>query len=175
MMNNMKFLVVLVLSVLQVSQAFAPLSQPSTSFGVKSSNTQLYGFGSESEGGAAIAKPKIGQKQAVEVNTRQKVEIKEQVRTADPVQREQHDFQEAPMYKLMLIGDDGYDVVHVIERMCAICDDMDEDQASTVVQQANQSGKAMMGIYPFERAELFKEQLQRSDPMIYADMIEENA
>ena len=79
------------------------------------------------------------------------------------------------MYKLMLIGDDSYDAVHVIERLCSVCDDMDEDQAATVFQQANQMGKAMCGKYPFERAELFKEQLQRSNPMIFADMEEENA
>ena len=59
--------------------------------------------------------------------------------------------------------------------MCAIIDDMDEDQASEVFKQAEMNGKAMCGKFPFERAELFKEQLQRSDPMIFSDMEEENA
>jgi ATP-dependent Clp protease adapter protein ClpS len=58
--------------------------------------------------------------------------------------------------------------------MCAIVEGMDEDQASTVFQQASSTGKAMCGMYPFERAELFKEQLIRSDPMIYTDIVEEN-
>ena len=78
------------------------------------------------------------------------------------------------MYKLMLLHDDGADPEHVITRLCAIVEDMDEDAASTVFQQAQAAGKAMCGKYPFERAELFKEQLLRSDPMIFADMQEEN-
>lgn len=77
------------------------------------------------------------------------------------------------MFKLMLLQDDGADAEHVITRLCSICEDMDEDQASTVFQQAQAAGKAMCGIYPFERAELFKEQLQRSTPMIFADMEKE--
>jgi ATP-dependent Clp protease adapter protein ClpS len=59
--------------------------------------------------------------------------------------------------------------------MCAILEDMDEDAAATVFKQAQQSGKAMCGKYPFERAELFKEQLVRSTPMIFSDLEEENA
>ena len=51
----------------------------------------------------------------------------------------------------------------------------DEDQAATVFQQANQEGKAMAGKYPMEIAELYKEQLIRSDPMIFSDLEEENA
>ena len=78
------------------------------------------------------------------------------------------------MYKLMIWRDDGADPEHVITRLCAIVEGMDEDAAATVFQQAQAAGKAMCGKYPFERAELFKEQLLRSDPMIFADMQEEN-
>ena len=79
------------------------------------------------------------------------------------------------MFKLMLLADDGYDTEHVITRMCTIMEDIDEDQAKTVLEQAQMAGKAMCGKYPFERAELFKEQLLRSDPMIFADLEDENA
>lgn len=79
------------------------------------------------------------------------------------------------MFKLMLLADKGYDTEHVITRMCIVMEDLDEDQAKTVLQMAQLSGKAMCGIYPFERAELFKEQLLRSDPMIYADLEEDKA
>ena len=79
------------------------------------------------------------------------------------------------MYKLMLLRDDGAAAEHVITRLCSIVEDMDEDMASTIFEQAQLSGKAMCGKYPFERAELFKEQLLRSDPMIFADLEDENA
>jgi ATP-dependent Clp protease adapter protein ClpS len=117
----------------------------------------------------AQAQPEVQIKTKVKVETKQKQKVtqKQKVKSGEPVQRHEDDFQDAPMYKVMLLSDDSYDPEHVVTRMCAIMEDMDEDQAVTVYQQAMQSGKAMCGKYPFERAELFKEQLIRSDPMIY--------
>lgn len=115
----------------------------------------------------------IKTKTKVETITKQKVIVKEKIKTGDPVARRKEEFQDAPMFKLMLLQDDGYDAEHVITRLCAIMEDLDEGSAATVFQQAMQTGKAMCGMYPFERAELFKEQLLRSNPMIFADMEEE--
>jgi ATP-dependent Clp protease adapter protein ClpS len=100
----------------------------------------------DSGGGAALAKPavKIGQKTALVTETKQKVQTKRKVRTSDPVTRREEEFQEAPMFKLLLLDDAGYDPAHVVERLCAIVEDMDEDQAATVYQQAQQEGKAMV-------------------------------
>jgi ATP-dependent Clp protease adapter protein ClpS len=126
---------------------------------------------------AAQAQPEVQIKTKVKVETKekQKVTQKQKVKSGEPVQRHEDEFQDAPMYKVMLLSDESYDAEHVVTRMCAIMEDMDEDQAVTVYQQAMQSGKAMCGKYPFERAELFKEQLIRSDPMIFTDLEEENA
>merc|ERR1712176_811925 len=107
------------------------------------------------------------------MGTKQRAKEKKKAKTGDPITRRKEKFEEAPLFKLMLIGDDDYDEVHVVERLCEIVEDMDEDQADTVFKQANQSGKAMCGKYPFERAELFKERLIRSDPMIYSDIEED--
>jgi ATP-dependent Clp protease adapter protein ClpS len=136
-----------------------------------------------SHGFAFVNKPMtMGQAQP-EVETKTKTTVKqaqkqkqiqkEKLKTGEPVQRRDDDFEEAPMFKLMLLGDVGYDIEHVVLRMCSVMEDMDEGQAATVFQQAQASGKAMCGMYPFERAELFKEQLIRSTPMIFADMEEE--
>jgi ATP-dependent Clp protease adapter protein ClpS len=164
---------------------------------------------SDSGGGAAIAKPAVKIAQKVETKQREKVKQRQQAKTHDPISRREEDFEEAPMFKLMLLGDESYDPAHVVERMCAVVEDMDEDQAATVFQQANQEGKvsfisariaflrvikqicfsqltiitffaiftflkAMAGKYPLEIAELYKEQLIRSDPMIFSDLEEEN-
>lgn len=126
-------------------------------------------------GGMAQPEVEIKTKTKQKVKEKQQVIQKQKVRTGEPVSKRKAEFQDAPMYKLMLLGDDSYDTEHVVLRMCSIIEDLDEDQASTVLQQAMQEGKAMCGIYPFELAELFKEQLLRSDPMIFADMEEENA
>ena len=129
---------------------------------------------SDGGGGAALAKPAVKIAQKTEVKAKEKVKQTNKARTHDPISRRAEDFEDAPMFKLMLLGDDAYDPAHVVERMCAIVEDMDEDQAANVLQQANQEGKAMCGKYPFEMAELYKEQLIRSDPMIFSDIMEEN-
>jgi len=124
-----------------------------------------------------MAQPEVEIKTKTKQATKEKQKVlkKEKVSTGEPVSRKEEEFQDAPMYKLMLLEDDSYDAEHVVERMCAIIEDLDEGAAATVFQQAMQEGKAMCGKYPFERAELFKEQLLRSNPMIFADMEEENA
>ena len=160
------------LLITQVAIAFAP----TTVYGVRSQNLVLFAGDREGDsgGGAAIAKPAIKTAQKVETKQKEKVKQRQKAKTHDPISRRDEEFEEAPMFKLMLLGDDSYDPTHVIERMCAIVEDMDEDQAATVFQQANQEGKAMAGKYPMEIAELYKEQLIRSDPMIFSDLEEEN-
>jgi ATP-dependent Clp protease adapter protein ClpS len=164
-------LLAVLLSVLQLGAAFSPAA-----FGVRHHQHSALFAGGEGEGSgsAAIAKPKIKTDQATKTVQKSKQKQKQKAEIHDPISRRDEDFEDAPMYKLMLLGDDSYDASHVIERLCAIVDDMDEDQAATVLKQASSSGKAMCGKYPFERAELFKEQLVRSTPMIFADMEEDN-
>ena len=163
-------LVLFLFALLQSTTAFAPVSH------YAASPVSLFAGqrDEDSGGGAAIAKPQIKTSQKVETVQKEKVKQRQEAKTHDPISRREEDFEEAPMFKLMLLGDESYDPVHVSERLCAIVDDMDEDQAATVIQQASQSGEAMCGKYPFEKAELFKEQLIRSDPMIFSDIKQEN-
>lgn len=167
-MNNR--LVLILLALFQFTTGFVPVSNLRAR-----SVTAFAGQRDEDTGsGAAIAKPQIKTSQKVETVQKEKVKQRQEARTYDPISRRDEDFEEAPMYKLMLLGDDSYDTVSVAEILCAVVDDMDEDQATTVIQQASQTGEAMCGKYPFEKAELFKEQLIRSDPMIFSDIKEEN-
>ena len=156
-------------SILQLANGFAPVvtfPRHTSLFAGQRDN--------DSGGGAALAKPAVKIAQKTETKAKEKVKSTSKAKTHDPISRRDEEFEDAPMFKLMLLDDESYDAVHVVERMCAVIEDMDEDQASTVVQQASQEGKAMCGKYPFERAELFKEQLLRSDPMIFSDLVEEN-
>lgn len=134
----------------------------------------LFAGDSDKEGGAAIAKPKVGVKVDQVTKQKSKSENKERTRSSDPISRREEKFEDAPLFKVMLIGDDDYDQAHVVERMCEIIDDMDENQAASVYKSAQQGGKAMCGKYPLEHAEMYKEQLIRSDPMIFSDVEEEN-
>ena len=167
-------LAALALLLTQVAMAFAP----TTFYGARPAQNLVLFAGDregDSGGGAAIAKPAIKTAQKVETKQKEKVKQRQKAKTHDPISRRDEEFEEAPMFKLMLLGDDSYDAAHVVERMCAVVEDMDEDQAATVFQQANQEGKAMAGKYPMEIAELYKEQLIRSDPMIFSDLEEENS
>jgi ATP-dependent Clp protease adapter protein ClpS len=123
------------------------------------------------------AQPEVETKTKVKQKEKQKQEQKQQQKqkaeTGEPVNRKEDDFEDAPMYKLVLLRDDAYDPEHVITRMCSIMEDMDEDAAKTVYSACMSSGKAMVGKYPFEICELFKEQLLRSTPMIFCDMEQE--
>ena len=79
------------------------------------------------------------------------------------------------MYKVMLVGDESYDQGHVVTRICTVMDDIDENRAAGIFRASmGPEGKAMCGKYPLEHAELYKEQLLRSDPIIFSDLEEEN-
>ena len=86
----------------------------------------LFAGDSDKEGGAAIAKPKVGVKVDQVTKQKSKQESKQRVRSSDPISRREEKFEDAPLFKVMLIGDEDYDQAHVIERMCEIIDDMDE-------------------------------------------------
>lgn len=162
------FLIVLILAVYLFGESRPFVVSPVIGGrGISSCDMRFYGM--------AQPEVQIKTKTKVETQTKQSVEIKKKAKSGEPVSRNEEDFQDAPMFKLMLLSDDGYDGEHVILRMCSIIDDLDENAAATIFQQAMQEGKAMCGKYPFERAELFKEQLLRSDPMIFADLEDENA
>ena len=175
-------LLVSALAVLSTTSAFSIVTPPSrimtqsTTFSPSSSC--LFAGDRESQG-AAIAKPdvKIAQKTKVVTKTRQKVNDREppSYDVDDPVFRGgDDDFEDAPLYQVLLIGDDSYTAEHFVNRACAIVEDMDEDRAVTVLEAANTAGKAVVGKYPLETAETYKEQFIRSDPIIYADIQDEN-
>ena len=69
---------------------------------------------------AGMAQPEtqIKTKTKVETQTKQKVVIKKKEKTDDPVSRREEEFQDAPMFKVMLLEDDSYDAEHVVTRMC---------------------------------------------------------
>jgi len=126
--------------------------------------------------GSAIAKPKvkIGQQTATpklgepaqQTKIREKTAVKQRV-------EEKPEFEEAKRYKLNLLGDDAYDFEHVVDRLEAIVPDVDKVLAVECYNQAQAGGVALIGVFHMEQAELYKEQLIRSDPMIYSDMEEE--
>mmetsp|Transcript_21632 Transcript_21632/g.31575 ORF Transcript_21632/g.31575 Transcript_21632/m.31575 type:complete len:168 (+) Transcript_21632:139-642(+) len=162
-------ILVLLLAYLTTTLAFTSFP---TAF--RPTSTRLHAGESDKEGGAAIAKPKVGVKIDTVTTQKSKQVQKRKSKGSDPISRREDDFEDAPMFKVLLIGDESYDQAHVVERMCEIMEDMDENHAATVYKQAQQGGAAMCGKYPLEHAEMYKEQLVRSDPMIYSDVEEEN-
>jgi ATP-dependent Clp protease adapter protein ClpS len=83
-----------------------------------------------------------------EVKQKQKQKQMQKAKTGGPVSKRKEEFEDAPMYKVMLLEDDSYDSEHVITRMCAVMEDMDEDQAATVFEQAMKTGKVRVRVAP---------------------------
>mmetsp|Transcript_13097 Transcript_13097/g.18906 ORF Transcript_13097/g.18906 Transcript_13097/m.18906 type:complete len:175 (-) Transcript_13097:256-780(-) len=126
--------------------------------------------------GLAQPSVEIGQKTAVgtKVDSKTSTTSKQKISTAPPKARREQKFEEPILYKVMLIGDEDYDSAHITERLCAVMEDMDESQAVIVFKGAMSAGKAMCGKYPLEHAEMYVEQLLRSDPIIYSELEEED-
>lgn len=74
------------------------------------------------------------------------------------------------MFRLYFIADEGDDQQHVVEKFHEIVEDCSEDDAATLFKSGTQTGEAFMGKYPKEIAETYCEQLIRCDPIIYADV-----
>ncbi|KAL3773633.1 hypothetical protein ACHAWO_012486 [Cyclotella atomus] len=83
------------------------------------------------------------------------------------------EIEEAPLWQVYLIGDKGYSQNHVTQRMEAILPDVNADGAGAIYDAAQRIGEALCGKYDQEEAEFYAEQLQRSDPIIYAEAREE--
>ena len=121
-------------------------------------------------GGSAIATPKTKQVTTTVQKQKQKNEQKKKFKPSDPDLRNEEDFEDAPMFRLFLLGDEEYDQEHVVTRIYEIVEDCSEDSAAELFKAAYQGGEAMIGKYPREIAETYGEQLTRSDPIIYADV-----
>lgn len=119
-------------------------------------------------GGSAIATPKTKQVTTTIQKSEMKQKQKKKFKPSEPEQI--HDFEDAPMYRLYLIGDEEYGQEHTVTRMFEVVEDCSEDDAATLFKSAMQTGEAFMGKYPLEVAETYAEQLTRSDPIIYADV-----
>uniref|UniRef100_A0A7S1Y2N3 Adaptor protein ClpS core domain-containing protein n=1 Tax=Grammatophora oceanica TaxID=210454 RepID=A0A7S1Y2N3_9STRA len=119
-----------------------------------------------------------GPASATETKTKVKQKVKQKstvkVAAGEPVEKKREKFEDPRMWKVLLIGDEEYDDGHVVERITEIMEDIDENRAVQILKAAQAGGKAMIGVYPLEVAEVYKEQLLRSDPLIYSDLEEEN-
>mmetsp|Transcript_22383 Transcript_22383/g.34090 ORF Transcript_22383/g.34090 Transcript_22383/m.34090 type:complete len:172 (+) Transcript_22383:63-578(+) len=142
----------------------APIHQPRTQ-----QLSPLYAS-DDKGGGSAIATPKTKQITTTVQKQKQKSEQKKKFKPSDPDLKNESDFEDAPMFRLYLIGDEGDDQEHVVTRVYEIVEDCSEDDAATLFKSAYQTGEAFMGKYPREIAEMYAEQLTRSDPIIYADV-----
>lgn len=94
-------------------------------------------------------------------------------KTADPKTRVEVEVEEAPRFKLLLIGDEEYSEEHVVERMVDLVDDLDKKQGVEVYYAAQKAGKGLIGVFVLEMAEFYAEQLARSEPMIFTDLVKE--
>ena len=132
-----------------------------------SSVKPLYQSGDKG-GGAAIAIPKTKTVTTTVQKQKQKNDQKQKSKPSEPDQL--GDFEDAPMYRLFLLGDESYEQEHVVTRVHEIIENISEDEAARIFKSAYQTGEAFIAKFPKEIAETYAEQLTRSDPIIYADV-----
>lgn len=131
-------------------------------------SSPLYQSGPDKGGGSAIATPKTKQVTTTVQKQKQKNEQKQKAKPSEPDQLS--DFEDAPMFRLFLIGDESYEQEHVVNRVHEIIENISEDEAARIFKSAYQTGEAFIAKFPKEIAETYAEQLTRSDPIIYADV-----
>ena len=84
------------------------------------------------------------------------------------------DMEAEPMCKVIMLGDDEYEVDPVCEVLQTVIPDIENfKQAKEKYDECDSTGKAMLLVVPKEHAEAYVEQLIRAEPMVYAEIEEE--
>ena len=97
----------------------------------------------------------------------------QKAKVAEPQTRGDIETEDAPRYKVLLLGDEEYEEEHVIERLVDVVDDVDKKQSIEIFYSAQKGGKGLVGVYPLEVSEFYVEQLARSEPMIFSELEKE--
>ena len=94
------------------------------------------------------------------------------VETAKPITK--RTTEECPMWKVLLLGDDEYEEDPVCEVLEAVMPNIENQRtAKEHYDEAQAHGKSMLIVVAQELAEAYVEQLQRADPMVFAEIEEE--
>jgi hypothetical protein len=158
--------------------AFAPRPAPRAFMRGRSLVAEAGGGGGA---GATPAKPVITARP--KERTRPKVEEKRaepkrpERQVAEPKERLKEK-KGAPQWRVMLLGDEGYDKGRVVAGLKEVCKGLSSAAAEACFAQAQSHDKAEVTVAPQETAEAFVQALQRMDPIIYAtaeDPEEKNA
>jgi len=94
------------------------------------------------------------------------------VETAKPITK--RTVEECPMWKVLLLGDDEYEEDPVCEVLQAVMPNIENQRAAREhFDEAQAQGKSVLILVAEEIAEAYVEQLQRADPMVYAEIEED--
>lgn len=69
---------------------------------------------------------------------------------------------EVPMYKVILLGDDEYDEVHVVTQLQKIVQ-LEKKEAQKIYQEAQSTGSSIVCVVCEEHAEFYAQQLRRQE------------
>jgi len=159
-----------VLCALSLLSSVAPFT-PSLAFLPRSHASPTVTTIFSSPGGApAYAPPKVDIKKKT---APPKGAQDQKVQVGQPQTRAEVEVEDAPRYKVMLLGDESYTESHVVPRITNVVDDVDTKQAQSVYTACMSAGKGLVGVYPMEIAEHYVEQFLRSEPMIFSEMVKE--
>ncbi|GJD05776.1 hypothetical protein Gasu2_02270 [Galdieria sulphuraria] len=80
---------------------------------------------------------------------------------AKPKRKTQQEF--VPMYKVILLGDEEYDQVAVVQALLKVIPKMEQAEARRIFHEAQSTGESIICIVEKEHAEFYAQQLKREE------------
>merc|ERR1719221_1656700 len=122
----------------------------------------------------AIAKPKTKIKHATYTGSPGNGGGKSSGAAATVTAKPKQITEDMPLWKVILLGDEEYVEEPVCDALVRVIPELaNVMQAKERYHEAQQTGKSLLIVAPKEHAELYKEQLIREEPMVFADIEEE--
>ncbi|CAM9380521.1 unnamed protein product [Chrysoparadoxa australica] len=120
--------------------------------------------------GAKVGKPKVSLAKGVglaapESQSKQKQKEKTTKKSKRVTQEDN-----VPMFKVLLLGDEGYQREHVLLACQEIIPECDNKRSVEIFEEAQKTGQSLCGVYPEEEAELYVQQFTRAEPMIFSEL-----
>mmetsp|Transcript_43787 Transcript_43787/g.171286 ORF Transcript_43787/g.171286 Transcript_43787/m.171286 type:complete len:158 (-) Transcript_43787:1888-2361(-) len=121
--------------------------------------------------GIQIGKPKtqIGKPKTNIGGGSTSTEVEQQAKKQRPKPKYKTDADEIPMYKVILLGDEGYDEVHVTTQLMKIIPKFTSDEASRVFREAQNTGSSIVCVVNKEHAEFYAQQLRRQEIFVVVE------
>mmetsp|Transcript_8378 Transcript_8378/g.25183 ORF Transcript_8378/g.25183 Transcript_8378/m.25183 type:complete len:153 (-) Transcript_8378:1003-1461(-) len=121
--------------------------------------------------GIQIGKPKtqVGKPKTSITTSQPQTEVEQKAKKQKPKPKYKTDADEIPMYKVILLGDEGYDEVHVTTQLIKVIPKLSSEEASRIYSEAQGTGSSIICVVNKEHAEFYAQQLRRQEIFVVVE------